>query len=109
MKATPSRITSLLASVFFAAALASSALGCAATPSASGPPPELVAPEITRTTAISVAQSDALLRFRELTFTDVAARRQGGFWVVELRSPTGSGLRYAIAGDGTIRERNVFQ
>ena len=97
------------ASLLFTVALVSGAIGCASTSSPADSPAEMVAPEINRNTAISLARSDASFRFRELMVADVTARRTSGHWVVELRSPNGAGLRYAIAVDGTIRERNVFQ
>lgn len=98
-----------LLSPLFAAALLAGAAGCATTSTPAEARGEAVAPEINRNTAISLARSDASVRFRELLVADVTARRTSGYWVVELRSPTGSGLRYAIAVDGSIRERNVFQ
>jgi hypothetical protein len=39
----------------------------------------------------------------------VTASHVGRYWVVELRTPEGGALRYAIAGDGTIRERRMMQ
>jgi hypothetical protein len=65
---------------------------------------------VTRTAAIQNAQTDAAFRYAEVQVARVEARRQGGYWVVELTSPTGSGLRYTISAlDGSIRERNTFQ
>lgn len=70
-----------------------------------------VQPEaLDRTTAIQHAQRDAAFRYAEVQVARIDARREGGFWVVELTSPTGSGLRYTIsAQDGSIRQRNMFQ
>ncbi len=65
---------------------------------------------VTRTAAIQNAQRDAAFRYAELPIARVDARRLGGFWVVELTSNTGPGLRYTISAlDGSIRERNMFQ
>lgn len=65
---------------------------------------------VDRVQAIQSARTDASMRYRELWVADVGAQRVGLFWIVELRSPTGSGVRYAISSqDGSIRERNTFQ
>lgn len=91
-------------------------LGLAALAGCEPPQPAASAPApvreegVDRTTAIQHAQRDAAFRHAELQIARVDAHRQGGFWVVELTSPTGSGLRYTIsAQDGSIRQRNMFQ
>jgi hypothetical protein len=66
--------------------------------------------EVDREAAVASARRDAWLRYREIPVSEIGAQRLGGFWIVELRSPSGSGLRYAISTtDGTIRERSTFQ
>ena len=68
------------------------------------------ATEVTRDAAIHTARSDAAMRFHGAVHAHVLAQRLGAFWVVELRGPTGAGLRYAISvHDGSIRQRNLFQ
>ena len=65
---------------------------------------------VDRATAIQQAQRDAAFRYSEVQVARVDAQRRGGFWVVELTTPSGSGLRYTIsAQDGSIRQRNTFQ
>jgi hypothetical protein len=104
MRTHSSLFTALVAAVF-----ASALAGCAAAPSTAAPPAE-VAPDVTRDVAIRTARGDAQNRFREMWISDVNARRLGHYWVVELRGPTGAGLRYTIStSDGSIRERNTFQ
>jgi hypothetical protein len=59
---------------------------------------------------LSPARAGRVARYREIPVSEIGAQRLGGFWIVELRSPSGSGLRYAISTtDGTIRERSTFQ
>lgn len=93
----------------FAAALAvfafSSLAGCAE----STPPAASAPAEIGRDTAVSTARSDAADRFRAVDVATVAVMRSGRYWVVDLRTRDGGGLHYAIASDGTIRERRVMQ
>jgi hypothetical protein len=85
--------------------------GCEAQKPPSSPQQAQAQPDsITRATAIQSAQRDAAFRYSEVRVARVDARRQGGFWVVELTSMTGSGVRYTISAlDGSIRERNMFQ
>ncbi|MEZ4296617.1 MAG: hypothetical protein R3B70_16715 [Polyangiaceae bacterium] len=80
-------------------------------PAASTPPPSAAQSEgLTRDAAILHAQRDAAFRYSEVQVARAEAYRQGGFWVVELTSQSGSGLRYTIsAQDGSIRQRNMFQ
>lgn len=93
--------------LLFTVALAS---GCDAPKPQPATPVEAQPSEVSKTTAIQQAQRDAALRFAEVQVAHVDARRQGGFWVVELMSPTGSGLRYTISAlDGSIRQRHTFQ
>jgi hypothetical protein len=80
--------------------------GCEAAPPPSSPHEVR---EINRNTAISSAKLDASVNYN-LSPSNVFAQRFGGFWVVELRAPSGQGLRYAIsARDGSIRERSALQ
>ncbi len=101
-----------LAGLVFALLTAAGLAGCDAqkpqpqAPAAASPSSE----GVTRTTAIQNAQRDAAYRYSELPIARVDARRQGGFWVVELTTYTGPGLRYTISAlDGSIRGRNMFQ
>lgn len=74
------------------------------------PPPAAHAPaEISRAGAVDAARQDAAIRFRVVDVSAVAVSRSGRYWVVDLRTRDGAGLHYAIAGDGTIRERRVLQ
>lgn len=84
--------------------------GCDAQKPPAQAPASAASDSVTRATAIQFAQRDAAFRYSEVAIARVDARRHGGFWVVELTSQTGSGLRYTIsANDGSIRERNTFQ
>jgi uncharacterized lipoprotein YajG len=91
------------------------AAGCAPQqpPSSAGVSPSREAAahdSVSRTTAIQNAQRDAAFRYAEVQIARVDARRQGAFWVVELVSTNGSGVRYTIsAHDGSIRERNLYR
>ena len=79
-------------------------------PPAAAPSAPVQTDAVDRSTAIQHAQRDAAFRYAEVQVARIDARRQGGFWVVELRSPSGSGLRYTIsAQDGSIRQRDMFQ
>lgn len=78
------------------------------------PPVAAAAPvqddSVDKTSAIQQAQRDAAFRYAEVQVSRIDARRQGGFWVVELTAMNGSGLRYTIsAQDGSIRQRSMFQ
>ncbi|APR87517.1 hypothetical protein A7982_12866 [Minicystis rosea] len=74
------------------------------------PPPTANTPaEISRAGAVDAARQDAALRFRVVDVSAVAVSRSGRYWVVDLRTRDGGGVHYAIAGDGTIRERRMMQ
>lgn len=105
-----SRIHRTVGSLFLASTLAL-AVGCAPPKPASNTAEAPAQREaVTRNTAIQNAQRDAAFRYAEVQVARVEAHKQGAFWVVELMSPTGSGLRYTIsAHDGSIRGRNTFQ
>jgi hypothetical protein len=107
MKSNLRRSPLALALVLSAAALA----GCEPQkPAVTAAPAPVQQEGLDRTAAIQHAQRDAAFRYAEVQIAHIDARRQGGFWVVELTSPTGSGLRYTIsAQDGSIRQRNLFQ
>jgi hypothetical protein len=94
-----------------AAALGCGALGCEGqTPAARSPSEEAGSRQLGREAAVQSARQDAWLRYREIPVSEVGAQLLGGFWIVELRAPNGSGLRYAISTeDGTIKQRNLFQ
>jgi hypothetical protein len=65
--------------------------------------------EISRDVAVSTARQDAAARFALHTPASVFVSRSGRYWVVDLRTADGGALHYAIAGDGTIRERRMMQ
>jgi hypothetical protein len=98
-------LTMLITAVLAAALVA----GCAEQPAPQSPAAAPEAPEITRDVAINMARYDASLRYGHgwITYTD--AQKLGRYWVVELRSATGQGLRYAISKDGAIKQRNMVQ
>jgi hypothetical protein len=89
--------------------LASSALvGCA--PSGQQAADATTRRDIDRETAIANARQDAWSTYRELAVAQVVAQRLGAFWIIELRSVTGGGVRYAISSpDGTNRQRSTIQ
>lgn len=106
MKPNSRSLAGLFALTLAAAALA----GCDAQKPQPQAPAAASHEAITRADAIQNAQRDAAFRYAELSVARVDARRLGAYWVVELTSPNGSGLRYTIsAHDGSIRERNTFQ
>jgi hypothetical protein len=106
MKANLHRFSGWIALVLGLAALA----GCEPPKPAASAPAPVHDDALDRTTAIQHAQRDAAFRYSELQVARVDAHRQGGFWVIELTSLNGSGLRYTIsAQDGSIRQRNMFQ
>jgi hypothetical protein len=67
--------------------------------------PIAAAPEISREAAVAQARSDAQARYNFIT-DRVTAMRNGRVWVVDLRTADGALAHYAIAGDGSIRERS---
>ena len=98
-----------IAALFLVSSLALAA-GCSPQKPAPAAAPAASREPVTRTAAIQSAQRDAAFRYAEVQVARVDAHRRGAFWVVELTSPSGSGLRYTIsAQDGSIRERNTFQ
>jgi hypothetical protein len=95
-----------LASLAGPACLAGLALvGCGS----SAPEPLLANAPVTisRDDAVSAARQDAASRFRGVDVSTVAVSRSGQYWVVDLRGKEGGGVHYAIAADGSIRERRV--
>lgn len=92
----------------FVAALASAALSSLVGCAESTPPAASAPAEIGRDTAVTTARNDAAGRFR-VDVSTVAVSRSGRYWLVDLRTADGGGLHYAIATDGTIRERRVMQ
>ena len=67
-------------------------------------------PEVSRELAVDTARSDAARHFQALSVAEAVAHQTGHYWVVELRTRSGSGLRYAISRqDGSIRQRASFQ
>jgi hypothetical protein len=108
MKSNARRIQATLVLVLGLAALAGCEPQKPAASASTGAPVQEVS--VDRTTAIQQAQRDAAYRYAEVQVARVDAHRQGSFWVVELTSTSGSGLRYTIsAQDGSIRQRNLFQ
>lgn len=75
--------------------------GCAASPLVAP-----AAPEITRADAVTEARRDAQARFN-FQASDAIASRSGPFWLVDLRTADGARAHYAIATDGSIRERRL--
>ena len=66
--------------------------------------------EVSRELAVNTARSDAASHFQALSVAEAAAHQAGPYWVVELRTQSGRGLRYAISRqDGSIRQRASFQ
>lgn len=106
MKPNP-RSTVGIATFLFAVAAVS---GCDAPKPHPATAVEAQPSELSKSAAIQNAQRDAAYRFADVQVAHVDARRQGGFWVVELMSTSGAGLRYTISAlDGSIRQRNTFQ
>ena len=92
---------------YLTAPLALSALlalgGCAASPREAQVPEVR---EVRRADAVATARHDATRRYGEGWTAPSGAQYSSGFWVVDLRAPSGAGLHYAISvRDGTIRER----
>jgi hypothetical protein len=86
------------------------ACGCEASPSPQAPAPaEAQAPDMTRDLAIRMARTDASVRYGNGWIAWVDAQKLGRYWVVELRSAGGPGLRYAISIDGAIKARDMLQ
>jgi hypothetical protein len=67
--------------------------------------PGAAAPEITREAAVAEARRDAQTRYQFIA-DRASAMRSGRVWVVDLRTADGAIAHYAIAGDGSIRERS---
>src|SRR4051812_24050304 len=66
--------------------------------------------EVSRERAVDTARSDAATHFQALSTAATGAQQTGPYWVIELRTPNGTGLRYAISRqDGSIRQRDSFQ
>ena len=66
--------------------------------------------EVSRELAVNTARSDAATHFQAPSTAATGARQTGPYWVIELRTPNGAGLRYAISRvDGSIRQRDSFQ
>ncbi len=72
-------------------------------------PAEAAPREISREVAVSTARRDAASTFNIVAPSGVMASRAGRYWVVDLRTPEGTGAHYAIADDGMIRERRMIQ
>jgi hypothetical protein len=88
------------------------ACGCEAEPPPRAPAPSAAADvEITRDVAVRTARADASVRFRDLGgFSFIDAQPFGRYWVVELHTRDGQGLRYAISkSDGSIRQRSMVR
>jgi hypothetical protein len=91
---------------FFSLGLAA----CGAAEATSGGATQAAPAEVSRERAVSTARSDAATHFQALSTAATAARQTGPYWVIELRTPNGTGLRYAISRqDGSIRQRDSFQ
>jgi hypothetical protein len=101
----PSSTQSLLIFVFSLALTA-----CGAAGSTSGAATRAEPAEVSRELAVNTARSDAARHFQALSVAATDAHQTGPYWVVELRTPSGAGMRYAISRqDGSIRQRDSFQ
>jgi len=98
------------ARILLAAALALDLSACASSSSSPAPPADAARAGVTREMAVNTARSDAAVHFQAPSVSHVAAQPMGTYWLVELRTPSGEGLRYAISRqDGSIRQRSSFQ
>lgn len=70
-------------------------------------PTERFETEINSEAAVMTARRDAQSRFNLAEPASVAVSRAGRYWVVDIRAASGGGVHYAIAADGTIRERRT--
>lgn len=70
-------------------------------------PAERIETEISSQVAVTTARRDAQSRFNLAEPASVAVSRAGRYWVVDIRAAGGGGVHYAIATDGTIRERRT--
>src|SRR5262245_36222766 len=103
---TSTAVLALVLSALFVSALG----GCASSSAQAGARAPSEARDVSRAGAIASARQDAVRSYGDGWVAAVDAQLRGSFWVVELRSANGAGLRYAIsARDGSIRERNTFQ
>ncbi len=83
---------------------------CSAADATSAGPAEPAHAEVSRELAVTTARADAAAHFQALSTSATAAHQTGPFWIVELRTASGAGLRYAISRqDGSIRQRASFQ
>ena len=103
----PSPARALLIFVF---SLVSPALaGCGAEATSAGAAHAEPA-EVSRESAVNTARSDAATHFQVTSLASADAHRTGPYWVVDLRTANGVGLRYAISRqDGSIRQRGNVQ
>jgi hypothetical protein len=93
---------------FVLLSLGATACGAAGATSASSAQSE--PPEVSRDFAVNTARSDAATHFEAPSVAKTVAHQTGPYWVVELWTPNGRGLRYAISrSDGSIRQRASFQ
>lgn len=66
--------------------------------------------EVSRESAVNTARSDAATHFQATSLALTEAHRTGPYWVIDLRTANGVGLRYAISRqDGSIRQRGNVQ
>jgi len=90
--------------------LALGVAACGAADATSAGPAEPTHAEVSRELAVTTARADAAAHFQALATSATAAHQTGPFWIVELRTASGTGLRYAISRqDGSIRQRANFQ
>jgi hypothetical protein len=92
--------------LLFGAAVALVATACAGAPDTTRSPTN-DSPRLSRADAVSAAQRDAGQHFGFAALSSQSVSRAGSYWVVELGAPDGSVARYAIADDGSIRERRM--
>ncbi len=84
--------------------------GCGAAGAAAADATRAEPAEVSRELAVNTARSDAARHFQATSVAATDAHQTGPYWVVELRTANGTGLRYAISRqDGSIRQRDSFQ
>jgi hypothetical protein len=98
------------AHALFFALLSLGTAACGATAATSASSVQSEPPEVSRDYAVNTARSDAATHFEAPSVAKTVAHQTGPYWVVELWTPSGRGLRYAISRqDGSIRQRASFQ
>jgi hypothetical protein len=103
----PSSAQALL--IFFFSLVSPALAGCGAEATSAGAAHAEPA-EVSRESAVNTARSDAATHFLATSVASADAHMTGPYWVVDLRTANGVGLRYAISRqDGSIRQRGNVQ